>query len=263
MLIPVDAYEGVFVSRKLWSHSISGDIFTKLSLAQNIGEMEKVVSGVLDDLGFSMATYHLMRVNGHGDKLHSFFSSYPDEWLKRYIDRGYLHYDMIYEQSRRSVVPFSWMEYKRFQISEKADLIFNEAQAYKIFDGFSVPIHGPGAFAVFTAVPQGTDKERKEGIEMGRGALTLLGLHVHERALALLPDNVAENSRLVSNLTAREQECLRWVAAGKNSNDISDILSISGSTVDSHLQSAMRKLNTQTRTHTVMRAAALGLIPLE
>jgi len=248
---------------KLWSYAIQPGVLEKIERCTSIDELQTRVNVILGDLGFVMATYHLVQVNGHGDRLLTFFSNYPDEWLQRYIDQRYMFHDVIHTRSRSSVIPFSWADCRRVEVPERAGLIFGEASEFRLLDGFSVPIHGPNSFAVFSAVPAGSLRERAESIELGRGALTLLGLSVHERAVTLLARQVADDSMVRPHLTPRERECLQWVAAGKNTSIISDIMNISVSTVDAHIQSIMRKLNAQTRAHAAVRAAALGLIPVE
>lgn len=61
-------------------------------------------------------------------------------------------------------------------------------------------------------------------------------------------------------LTAREIECLRWSAAGKSSEEIAIILSISSHTVISYLKSAMRKLEAVNRMQAVARAFRYRLL---
>jgi len=251
------------LSRLLWQYAVSPDLLAQIQTCASLPEMENIVGILLADLGFKLATYHLLRVNGHGDRLLTFFSSYPDEWLNRYVDKGYLFHDVVHERSRRSVMPFSWRDCQKREIPKIAGQIFGEATEFNIRDGFSVPIHGPKAFAVFSAVAEGSPEERRSSIEKGSGALTQIGLAIHERALTLLTDDVEKCSDVSPHLSPRELECLKWVAAGKNTSVISEIMHISDKTVISHIQSIMRKLNAQTRSHALMKALSLGIISLE
>jgi len=52
-------------------------------------------------------------------------------------------------------------------------------------------------------------------------------------------------------LTPREREVLTWVAQGKTTWEISEILGIASRTVDEHVASAGRKLGAANRTHAV------------
>jgi DNA-binding CsgD family transcriptional regulator len=61
-------------------------------------------------------------------------------------------------------------------------------------------------------------------------------------------------------LTARQQECLRWAAAGKSSADIGAITGLSPRTVDDHLAAACQRLCVRTRVQAVVAALQLQLI---
>lgn len=62
-------------------------------------------------------------------------------------------------------------------------------------------------------------------------------------------------------LTRRETECLGWVAAGKNAQEIAVILGLSVQTVRDHLKRVRSKLNSTSRAQALIRASALGLLP--
>ena len=62
------------------------------------------------------------------------------------------------------------------------------------------------------------------------------------------------------DLSGREVEALTWVARGKTSAEIAQILGLSKRTVDFHIDNAREKLGAATRTQAVMKAADGGLI---
>lgn len=53
---------------------------------------------------------------------------------------------------------------------------------------------------------------------------------------------------VTSGLTRREAEVMYWVAHGKISRDVADILGISWRTVAKHLENIFQKLGVETRT---------------
>ena len=55
-------------------------------------------------------------------------------------------------------------------------------------------------------------------------------------------------------LTVREGEVLHWVIQGKRDREIAEILSTSPRTIHNHLQSILKKLNTETRTGAALEA---------
>jgi LuxR family quorum sensing-dependent transcriptional regulator len=61
-------------------------------------------------------------------------------------------------------------------------------------------------------------------------------------------------------LTPREREVLAWVAQGKSASEIAEILRIAKRTVDEHVQTAVRKLGAQNRTHAVAIALRDAII---
>ena len=61
------------------------------------------------------------------------------------------------------------------------------------------------------------------------------------------------------DLSDREVEALTWVARGKTSAEIAQILGLSKRTVDFHIDNAREKLGAATRTQAVMKAADGGL----
>jgi DNA-binding NarL/FixJ family response regulator len=62
------------------------------------------------------------------------------------------------------------------------------------------------------------------------------------------------------DLNDREVEALTWVARGKTSAEIAQILGLSKRTIDFHVDNARAKLGATTRTQAVMKAADGGLI---
>lgn len=62
------------------------------------------------------------------------------------------------------------------------------------------------------------------------------------------------------SLTAKEQEVLTWIAAGKTMGEIASILEISPNTVGFHQKNIYRKLDVSNRVNATQRARSLGLI---
>ncbi len=84
----------------------------------------------------------------------------------------------------------------------------------------------------------------------------VLASYFHQHILRIY-GNDAESQILVS---ARELDCLKWVAAGKTAWEASVILGISESTVRFHLNAAREKLNCLTTTQAVAKAVSQQLI---
>ncbi len=86
--------------------------------------------------------------------------------------------------------------------------------------------------------------------------LKILGDYFHSHMLRR--NGIDTSDALV--VSARELDCLRWVAAGKSAWEASVILGISERTVRFHLNSAREKLNCTTTTQAVAKVVAQQLI---
>jgi len=110
-----------------------------------------------------------------------------------------------------------------------------------------------------------TDELRGIVILAGRAPdmapLTCSTLHLFAH-LAFRRSEELEEEPLAANhdLTAREVECLRWVAKGKTDAEIAVILSIRPRTARFHIENAKRKLGVAKRIHAVAEALRLRAI---
>ena len=94
-----------------------------------------------------------------------------------------------------------------------------------------------------------------------RSALEIIGIYSHETLKrSLVRDQRDVHAHIP--LTPREREIMQWVAAGKTDSEIGDILSISRSTVTSHVENSKTKLDTFKRTHALVQAIRFGEISL-
>ena len=84
----------------------------------------------------------------------------------------------------------------------------------------------------------------------------ILANYFHQHILRIYGHD-AENAILIS---ARELDCLKWMAAGKTAWEASQILGISERTVRFHLNAAREKLNCLTTTQAVAKAVSQQLI---
>lgn len=64
----------------------------------------------------------------------------------------------------------------------------------------------------------------------------------------------------IVKLSGREAEVLTWSARGKTSLEIAELLQLTKRTIDSHVDSARRKLKVETRVEAAVKAVIAGLI---
>ena len=139
----------------------------------------------------------------------------------------------------------------------EADLITQDGKPSMCIDWFQngclIPLtgrHGKKAFAIF-ATPQG--KATADFGIIAQKAALLFDIFERRTGRQMV-------SGVANKLTARETECLQWVAAGKTSNEIALITGLSEHTVNHYLASACRKLDAVNRIQAAVKAVRAGLI---
>ncbi|NRP70947.1 Transcriptional activator protein LasR [Ensifer psoraleae] len=183
--------------------------------------------------------------------------SYPDEWQEHYVKMGYDRIDPIIKKSRKQARAFRWTEvYDDVSTTEVERRFFDEAAAFGLKSGVSVPLHGPdGGFAIMNFA-------RPSYLHLQNKTITYLQFAAIQFHLTVA--EFANRSDLTKSptLSPRERECILWVARGKSSWDIGRILNISANTVNFHIKNITRKFDVTNRTVAALKAVSLGIIEL-
>ncbi len=229
-----------------------------VNAAGNLEDILACLRRQIERLGFERFTYELMWPDG-GARKPLFITSYPADWINRYIEKKYESDDLTCRNAGQMMRPFAWPEVKsNFHMTAPQRLVFNEAAELGLKSGGTVPIHGPGAAKAYVAVANSmADDEFTKLFLARRHELHLLATYAHEKIMALGIDNAPST---MMKLTAREIEVMTWTARGKTRWEISEILSISEETVKAHTENACRKLNASNKTHATAVALVSGLI---
>jgi LuxR family transcriptional activator of bioluminescence operon len=182
-------------------------------------------------------------------------NGYPEPWLEHYFREALLTQDPVMGHCRRHVVPIAW---DALPPLERESRVMREAREFGLALGATAPLHGPrgelGVLSVATGAELGNARQR---VSRAIPELASLSCYAHEALLGL---REREGKRRVPTLSARERECLLWVAEGKTSWEIGIILGTSERTVNFHVRNAGSKLGVKSRQHAVARALLLGLL---
>ncbi len=216
---------------------------------------------IVDNLGFDTWAYLFQRPSSGQAATPEIYSNYDVEWVNHYIEQGYSDIDPVVYGCMNSFQPFQWADlYRNSALTQKQKILYEEAKGYRLGDGIGIPIKIPsGKRAVVSLVSTGAERESSllQRSETLPTVLTLSYLlHLSLRNL----DNSRGSKNRHQNLTVRELECLKWIASGKCSWDISRILGISERTVIYHIENAKKKLCANNRTQAVATAFQAGLI---
>lgn len=235
------------------------DFIQRLDQATSAEEATDALVAWSQDLGFRRVVYASMKMGRMDPPV--VFGSYPEQWVKRYMEQGYGTVDPVACIGVRTVLPFRWGDAEfRKAFARPQKQLFSESAEFGICRGFSVPVHGPGGeFSLVTLATDEMDRSFHRLVDLSEDMLHIGSCYLHQR-IADLTRGTAGPPPGSSILSPRETECLTWTAGGGTAAEIGDRLAIAESTVAYHLHAAKRKLGARTKGHAVARALALGLI---
>lgn len=196
---------------------------------------------------------------GYGARrVHRFyFNNRPPDWRQPYEIKRLFDIDPFpLEAGTRRTVFLLTEEEQRFRgFSQEASDLVDQALAYGWREVMGIPIHGPGNYQGLVTM---SSKEHLTLTPADRAVLQAMAIAIHERCHKTIRFGTGNES--IPPMTARELECMRWVAAGKSDAEIAAIVGISASTAHFHVEKVKKKLETKSRTEAVALLLLEGLI---
>jgi LuxR family transcriptional regulator, quorum-sensing system regulator CinR len=226
------------------------------SIIENAPEMEAAITRLRDLLNITHLVYHSSKL-GVSPSVDPYIRlTYPASWIKRYLQMGYVDIDPVVREGFRRTLPFDWSELKLQDAAEMSFLA--DALAHGVGPhGLSIPVRSKhGHRGLFSISFSGSKDQWLAFLRNSRPTLIQIANRVHSRVIG----EVFGEDR--PHLTSRELECLRWIALGKDANEIAVILTISPHTARDYLKSARHKLDCVTSAQAVSKAVKLGLLIL-
>lgn len=219
------------------------------------GSHHDVIAKVTDYLSqFGFSAFGLTRrPRALGARPDLILNAWPEGWAEHYQEAGLYRHDAIANHALNAGDVFAWDEVPAALYEDpRAAAIPNGAAEFNMREGLCVPM--PSALGMGSLWMGAARFDRLPGL---RQAVRLMAYHLDQavEALPAAPDGGQA-------LTAREIDVLSWVAGGKTTLDIAEILKISDHTVGEHLKNIRRKLGTSNNTHSTVRALQLGLLRL-
>lgn len=213
---------------------------------------------VMSGFGFTVAACGAVVRDGRKKREKLYFSTWPPEWMKAYVGKGFAEQDLIVLHSLAGTAPFRWRDvYGQATLTPLQSEMWSLCQASGWTDGLAVPIHGPGGYLAITGMGG-----RIEHLgERDFAAARLASLWVHDRLLAIESRRGKDSEGTpLSWLAPRERECLGLVAAGRTDRQIARVLGLSESTVHFYIERAKTKLGVRSRAHAIALIAASRML---
>lgn len=228
------------------------DLASRFSTVESLDTLAEALGAEAGRLGFEFFVYALEVPSGPPEARLALVNGYPEPWIERYFEQGFLALDPVMATVRGTVLPFDWDS-----LVGRRGRVLEEAGDFGLRRGLSAPLHGPrlelGVLSFATAAPRdAADTDVRKAL----AEAPLLAAFVHE-TLGRVLRRKGDGPRA---LTARERDCLLWVGEGKTSWEIGLILGTSERTVNFHLANAAKKLGVSGRRHAIARALLLGLL---
>jgi DNA-binding CsgD family transcriptional regulator len=222
---------------------------------QHAENVQLALETLRDLLGLKHISFHLGQIQVGELDAPFVRTTYPSEWVSRYVIKGYINVDPVAREGFERQLPFDWSEVRLDNVSRE---LMEDAATHDLGrSGFSIPVidrAGRRSLLSFTSDLVGVDWQ--SFLSHHGELLSEIAFQLHRKALI----QVFGDADPMPPLGPREIECLMWTARGKDYLDIAEILGISGHTVRGYLKSARFKLECSTLPQAVAKALSLKVI---
>lgn len=217
---------------------------TALTECKTEQEIEVIVQCITARLGFAYFLYTGQFTLDRARTLKRVLSNFPPVWLQQAQLTSPPGSEEDAEHGNRSLTPRAW----KGQVHEKT-----------VATGVSFPVHHKdGAVGILNLVLDADADTAGRGRGHSKWLYgAMIANFVHEAMLQLVRKH---ELLLKAPLTPRELECLKWIADGKSTWEISRILGISEHGVQHHVRNTMDKFDVTSRHKAVARAIACGVL---
>lgn len=241
-----------------WSLCGTIDFMAMVLDAKSEREFLSTMAQACRQIGFERFLIGTQWHDDNGTPVHRVASGYPAEWQRIYAQRQYIALDPTVGHCQKSTQALVWTD-DLFESTGSLDLL-EEAKSHGVGFGLSVPVHearGNVKSMISLARDQPLPDDPAETEHM-IAAGKVLASCVHFAYRSLIATEMSATQR--PNLSPQESQCLRWVAMGKTSAEIGEIMSIAEPTVVFHIKHVMEKLDVKNRPQAVAVAFRLGLL---
>lgn len=233
---------------------------TEIARAADVETIAGAAADALAAFGAASVTYLMHRPPaGHaGDPPH--FGAHRADWAADYRAGERWRDDPAVIAVRNRVSPFGWRALDDGSLSRRQrETLHSLMSDYGLADGVTAPVTGPGdtAGTLNASIEAGMGADARAQLEIALGAI---GAATQERVAALLLER--RDHPAAAALTPTQREIVQWMAFGKTSGDVAEILGVNEVTVRRHLAEARARLRCATTAQLVGRAFAWHVVTL-
>ena len=233
------------------------DLIASLMEAPDADDLWGRINQAAVALGFERALVGLQIQLPGMSPIQHVISGWPDQYQLIYAERDYVLRDPTVAHCQISTAPIIWAPdiYPRESLE-----VLEESRRFGLHHGVSMAVHGLSRTKSMLSLArdQRLDVDPRETRRVLAGAKVLATCAHMALEDLLVPDLLQRE--FPKKLTPRESEIMQYVANGKGSEVIGDLLGLSKATVEFHVKNLLRKLGVASRLQGVARAVALGLV---
>ncbi len=218
-------------------------------------EVEASVFAFRDIYDLTHVTLHLAQTVSNSVDMPYLRTTYPSEWVSRYVLKGYVNVDPVAALGFKRSLPFDWTEIEA--TPEAVELMLDSQKHGLGGNGYSIPvIDRSGRRSLLSVNSTSSEDEWNILTNEHKQDWAELAHLLHRKAIF----EIYGERDPAPQLGPRELECLRWASEGKDYKDIAIILEISEHTARSYLKSARHKLDCANLSQAVTKAIKLRMI---
>lgn len=219
--------------------------------ASSVHVLAALVFEAADLLGFRYAA-----CGAHVDPLAQpegafLWHNYPAEWAERFARKRYHRIDPVLRHAERTKDAFLWDDPTfRARLSERQQRLLNEARAFRLAHGYTIPLSHDPCFPASCSFVSETGDLDPVALAVARKIM----IAIYGRANLL----IRGDGSVEKTLSSRERQCLALKAQGADDAEIALTLTISDATVRRHIEQAKRRLSAKSREHAIAIAIQSG-----
>lgn len=221
---------------------------------QTESELFNALSRTVIELGFEKCAYGMRAPLPVSNPKVVLLNNYPYSWQECYARNNYLQTDPTVAHGMRSVMPLIWSD----DLFASCRNFWEEARSHDLKVGWAQSCHDARGIGGLLTLARSHDDLSTAELRANSLKMSWLAQLAHEGLSRLLLHKLLPEADVT--LTARETEVMRWTAEGKTSSEVGEIMNISESTVNFHVNNAIIKLGTTNKTAAAIRAITLKLL---
>jgi LuxR family transcriptional regulator, quorum-sensing system regulator SolR len=228
--------------------------YDSLLRAKDENVLFRKIAAAGKELGYDFCSYGIKIPVPISRPAVAIFDTYPAGWIERYRSQGYLDIDPTVRHGASNNGPIIWGD----ETFASARNLWDDARDYGLRVGWAQSARDMGGAFGLLSLSRSADPLTEKELRARRARMFWLVQAAHAGMNKLLRPKLVPEA--LAELTRREMEVLRWTAEGKTAFEIGQILSISGRTVNFHVNNVCTKLKATNKIQAAVKAITLGLL---